>query len=97
MLKAIWPSIAYLPNHLPPSANITTSGTRQLVFIKYSGLTTADVFRRDDLLLYFLVHSVPIYVRVSTEDTLAILGQINHSSAHMDSVAYLGDGQSAPK
>ncbi|KAH9057611.1 NCS1 nucleoside transporter family [Lactarius vividus] len=26
MLKAIWPSIARLPNHLPPSANITTSG-----------------------------------------------------------------------
>jgi len=26
MLKAIWPSIAHLPNHLPPSANITTSG-----------------------------------------------------------------------
>jgi len=65
MLKAIWPSIAHLPNHLPPSANITTS--------------------------------VPIYVRLSTEDTLAILGQINYSSAHMDSVAYLGDGQSTPK
>src|SRR6266436_478713 len=27
MLKAIWPSLAHLPNHLPPSANITTSGT----------------------------------------------------------------------
>ncbi|KAI0275993.1 NCS1 nucleoside transporter family [Russula aff. rugulosa BPL654] len=26
MLKAIWPSIAHLPNHLPPGANITTSG-----------------------------------------------------------------------
>ncbi|KAI0297023.1 NCS1 nucleoside transporter family [Multifurca ochricompacta] len=26
MLKAIWPSIAHLPNRLPPSANITTSG-----------------------------------------------------------------------
>ena len=34
MLKAIWPSITHLPNHLPPSANITTSGARQLVFIK---------------------------------------------------------------
>ena len=27
MLKAIWASIARLPNHLPPSANITTTGT----------------------------------------------------------------------
>jgi NCS1 family nucleobase:cation symporter-1 len=35
MLKAIWPSIAHLPNHLPPSTNITTSGARQLVFIEY--------------------------------------------------------------
>ena len=26
MLKAIWPSIARMPNHLSPSANITTSG-----------------------------------------------------------------------
>ncbi|KAI0258157.1 NCS1 nucleoside transporter family [Gloeopeniophorella convolvens] len=26
MLKAIWPSIAHLPNHLPPNANITTAG-----------------------------------------------------------------------
>ncbi|KZP30106.1 NCS1 nucleoside transporter family [Athelia psychrophila] len=26
MLKAIWPSVARLPNHLPASANITTSG-----------------------------------------------------------------------
>jgi NCS1 family nucleobase:cation symporter-1 len=35
MLKAIWPSIAHLPNHLPPNAHITTSGARQqLVFIK---------------------------------------------------------------
>ena len=26
MLKALWPSIAYLPNHLPPSAKITSVG-----------------------------------------------------------------------
>jgi NCS1 family nucleobase:cation symporter-1 len=32
MLKAIWPSIAHLPNRLPPSAHLTSSGThRQLV------------------------------------------------------------------
>jgi len=29
MLKAIWPSIAHLPNHLPPSAHLTTSGTHR--------------------------------------------------------------------
>ena len=32
MLKAIWPSIAHLPNHLPPGANMTTSGAQQLCF-----------------------------------------------------------------
>lgn len=26
MLKAIWPSLAHLPNHLSPGANITTAG-----------------------------------------------------------------------
>lgn len=26
MIKAIWPSIATMPNHLPPSASITSSG-----------------------------------------------------------------------
>lgn len=26
MLKAIWPSIARMPNHLSPDAHITTSG-----------------------------------------------------------------------
>lgn len=26
MLKAIWPSIAKIPNELPPSSNITTAG-----------------------------------------------------------------------
>ena len=93
MLKAIWPSIAHLPNHLPPGANITTSGARPLS----NSQTNAHVFRRNDLLLSFLVDSVPIYVRLSTEDTLAVLGEIDCSSAHMDSVAYLGDGQSAPK
>lgn len=33
MLKAIWPSIAHFPNHLPPNANITTSG--MICFILY--------------------------------------------------------------
>lgn len=33
MLKAIWPSIAYIPNQLPKGANITTSG--MLCYILY--------------------------------------------------------------
>ncbi len=49
------------------------------------------------MLLSLLARPVPIYVRLSTEDTLGILGQIDYSSSHMDSAAYLGVGQSAPK
>ncbi|KAF8502914.1 NCS1 nucleoside transporter family [Russula emetica] len=33
MLRAIWPSITHLPNHLPPSANITTSGAMICYFL----------------------------------------------------------------
>ena len=57
----------------------------------------AHVSRRVDVLFSFLAHSVPVHVRLSTEDTLAIYSQINHSSAHMVSAAYLGTGQSAPE
>lgn len=33
MLKVIWPSIAYLPNHLPNNAGITTSGMCRSPFV----------------------------------------------------------------
>jgi hypothetical protein len=97
MLKAIWPSFAHLPNHLPSSANITTSGTCELRILIKQLNKKAYAFQRDDLLLSLLAHSVPIHVHISTEDTLTILSQINYSSAHMVSAAYLGTGQSAPK
>src|SRR6267154_5636384 len=98
MLKAIWPSFAHLPNHLPPSANITTSGACELVLMLIKQLDKKTyAFQRDDLLLSLLAPSVPIHVHLSTEDTLAILSQINYSSAHMVSAAYLGTGQSASK
>ncbi len=32
MLKAIWPSIAHIPNHLPADASITSSGMFQSPF-----------------------------------------------------------------
>jgi hypothetical protein len=96
MLKAIWPSFAHLPNHLPPSANITTSGTYELqplILIKQKTYAC----QRDDLLLTLLAHTVPIHVRLSAEDTLAVLSQINYSSTHMVNAAYLGTGQSPSK
>ena len=50
MLKAIWPSVAHVPNHLPKSANITTSGSSgssQLIGITLNG-------QRAGLMCYFI-------------------------------------------
>jgi NCS1 family nucleobase:cation symporter-1 len=30
MLKAIWPSLAHMPNYLPAGANITTAGEQAI-------------------------------------------------------------------
>jgi hypothetical protein len=97
MLKAIWPSIARLPNHFPSSANITTSGTCVLDPAPKSEQHLRCLFYRDDLLLSLLAHSVPFYARLATEDTLAVFCQGNHSATDMVGVAYLGVCQSAPK
>jgi hypothetical protein len=97
MLKAIWPSIARLPNHLPPSANITTSGTCPLDPASESRQHLRCLFYRDNLLLSLLVHSAPFYAHLATKDTLAVFGQSNHSATDMVGVAYLGVCQSAPK
>ena len=96
MLKAIWPSIAHLPNHLPPSANITTVGTFYWTAPK-SGQLSRCLFYRNDLLLSVLAHSAPFYVHLTAEDTLAFLGQSDHCATNMVSDAYLGICQSAPK
>lgn len=55
MLKAIWPSIANLPNRLPPSANITTSGARQLVFVKMDRQTLTYPEGMICFFLYWLI------------------------------------------
>lgn len=36
MLKAIWPSIQHLRNHLPESAKITTAGMRDVYSLVYA-------------------------------------------------------------
>ena len=55
MLKAIWPSIANFPNRLPPSANITTSGARQLAFIKMDRQTLTYPEGMICFFLYWLI------------------------------------------
>ncbi|KAH9064377.1 NCS1 nucleoside transporter family [Lactarius vividus] len=51
MLKAIWPSIAHLPNHLPPSAKITSVG----MALRRVDISTALTF--SELICYFLYWS----------------------------------------
>ena len=52
---------------------------------------------RTALLLYLLVHSVPLYVCLSTEDTISILGKGNHSATNVVSAAHMGTCESTPK
>jgi hypothetical protein len=45
ILKAIWPSIAHLPNHLPTNASITTTGMCQSPFaISTTFMSSQDCF-----------------------------------------------------
>ena len=94
MLKAIWPSIGRLPNHLSPSANITTAGTSSGPGLL---LRSRRLLYRDDLLLSLLAHSTPFYVRLTAEDTLVVFCQSNHSTTDMVGFTYLGVRQSAPQ
>ena len=49
MIKAIWPPIAHLPNHLPPSAGITTSGANQSPLVIFD-----NIYVFSGMLCYFL-------------------------------------------
>lgn len=82
MLKAIWPSIAKMPNHLPVSANITSSGVSfpLLPIVK----CLPYHFLRIDVLLSLLAHSVSVFVCDSSQDPLAVLRK---GRAHTHSMA----------
>jgi hypothetical protein len=58
MLKAIWPSTARIPNHLSPSANITTVGefNTDLIIVTLS----IEIAHRNDVLLLVLAHSASL-------------------------------------
>ena len=53
MLKAIWPSIAHSPNHLPPNASITSSGMVQSTFFSLKNVHVSS-----GLLCYFIYWSI---------------------------------------
>lgn len=52
MLKAIWPNIQHLRNHLPESAKITTPGMRDAYGLGY--VARLIHFYRIGILCYFL-------------------------------------------
>ena len=93
ILKAIWPSIAHLPNHLPANANITSSG----MFHYLSRFQQRSYVSRNALLFYLLVHSVSFLVHLAPETTISLPGKINHSTAYVVSSAHMGICEGTPK
>jgi hypothetical protein len=75
MLKAIWPSLARLPNHLSPGANITTSGLLSFstCLSHLSILTDQNI--RDDVLSSVLDNSVSVLARITSENQVVIRGE----------------------
>ena len=91
MLKAIWPSLVRLPNHLPANANITTAGEG-----RYNRRPThSHVCYSHHVLLLVLVDTIPLHAGVTAENSLALLGQSYHRPTCVDSHAYLGLCQNA--
>ena len=65
MLKAIWPSVAKIPNELPASSNITTPG--EPIFLQDSTACPL-ILCRNDVLLHILDTSASPDVGLSSED-----------------------------
>lgn len=81
MLKAIWPSIARLPNHLPANANITTSG--MFPYLRSVAAFLTSECRRHDVLLPLLAHPISVHVCFAAENPLAFPHQSNHCSSDL--------------
>ena len=87
MIKAIWPSIAHLPNHLPVSANITTSGTYPCRFVAPPFNLSRP--QRPFVLLPLLAHPISVHVYLAPEDSMVVCGKGCHCSRCMDCHAHL--------
>lgn len=94
MIRAIWPSVANIPNRLPEGANITTSGEPCLP-IQYLG-TVPQRYPRHHVLLHLLDHPIPLHVHLPPEAPLYFRPQERHCPRSMARNVRLGNGQSAP-
>ncbi len=68
MLKAIWPSVAHIPNRLPVSSHITSVGPFPLLYLLYV-LRNIDTFTlfRHDVLLSLLAYPISSHVHLTPE------------------------------
>ena len=88
MLKAIWPSLAHLPNHLPTNANITTSGRCYDVMV-ISDLPIHYIYR-NDVLFSVLATAIPFRAYLASEDSMALPRQSNYCAYCVACYAHLG-------
>lgn len=95
MLKAIWPSIAHIPNRLPASSNITTVGPFTEFYSPHvlRNSNTLYLFRHD-VLLSLLAHSISSYVHITPEHQTFLHCQGNRRPYCMVEHPHLGLRQS---
>lgn len=87
MIKAIWPSIATMPNHLSPHESITSSGD---VCDGISELSIRSPFPRPPMLFHLLADPVAVYVHPPTQSEVFVLDQGRHSPDSVASDGHLG-------
>lgn len=86
MIKAIWPSIARMPNHLSPSASITSSGKADGM----SKLCIRSPFFRSPMLLHLLADPVSLHAHPTTQSEVFVLRQGCDSPDSVASNGHLG-------
>lgn len=89
MLKAIWPSISHVPNHLSPKANITTVGKYSLVLFTSNLIDSIRYY----VLLPLLAYPISLHVGVSTKDPAPFHCKNDHRTDCMGGHAHLGAHQ----
>ncbi|EIW51596.1 NCS1 nucleoside transporter family [Trametes versicolor FP-101664 SS1] len=103
MLKAIWPSIARMPNHLPPDAHITTSGI-MCYFLYWLILIPLMFVSPQKIRWFFLLKAVvvpPAWIAiliwsfVKVPASQGLFGQHTHLSGSTLSYAWLSALNSA--
>ena len=98
MLKAIWPSIAKIPNELSASSNITTAGEPMMFLQDFTVYLL--ILWRNDLLLHILDTPASPDVDLAPEDQTFVYCERNNCSCcmaqHINLVVCQSSGQNQP-